>query len=167
MVFISNQDLNRSDRKNRRQPGRIESRIVAVDRIVKPLKTMLINTSKPSRIKAPNSTNGHHLHASAASPVALGALYAKIEALEERLRRIEGVSQPLSNEKNGKKHPAKNGKNGHDARHMAVVVISSVVATLIDQPHRIVSVSPLNNQSSHSACPWALQGRMLLHEARS
>jgi hypothetical protein len=83
------------------------------------------------------------------------------------LRKVEAANVAVPGKTNGKKHSSKNGTNGHDSKHLAVVVISSVVATLIDQPHRIVSVSPLNGMSSHSACPWALQGRLLLHEARS
>jgi hypothetical protein len=124
---------------------------------------MLMNALTNTRSKSPKHKIGKRLSMHVATPVALGSLYSRIQELEERLHQLEGKGALTVEQKTNGKKPAK--ANGQDLK-TAVVVISSVVASLIDKPHRLVSVSPLDS-ASHSACPWALQGRMLLHEARS
>ncbi len=126
---------------------------------------LMINGTHTVHVKelSARNANGRSSAASTATPLMLGALYARIEELEERLRKLETVPANGSSKKNAKKRSdTTNGK--HDAE-VTVALISSVVAMVIDQPHRILSMAPVNGP--HSACPWALQGRMHLHASRS
>lgn len=132
------------------QPQRISPRT---------LRTRQFSDMKQTRHSA--STNGHshpvangNGHAVAADAATINALLARIDELENRLQKLEGNSAATkTHEKNGKK----------DAGHIPVVIISAVVASVLQKPHRIHSIDP------QMANPWALHGRMQLqqlHQAR-
>ncbi|HOF10365.1 MAG TPA: hypothetical protein PLV33_10255 [Opitutaceae bacterium] len=126
---------------------------------LRPLHTRQFSDMKQTRHSA--STNGHSQpvangngHAVAPDAATINALLARIDELESRLRKLEGDSAPAqAHDKNGKKEP----------NNIPVVIISAVVASVLQKPHRIHSIDP------QMASPWALHGRMQLqqlHQAR-
>jgi hypothetical protein len=120
--------------------------------------------------------------AAQALPLPVSTLLARISYLEERLSLLEKGGQNGHASANG--HANGHGLNGHSltvngkpghngglkhkrVQSKVVAAISAAVAVALDRPYRIVSMAPIEVSSGHSACPWALHGRMSLHEMRS
>jgi len=113
----------------------------------------MILDMKPIREKAssngqsfPGSNGNGHAVTAAASAKTISALLARIDELESRLNKLEGLPPAVAKPLNDSNIP--------------VVIISAVVASVLNQPHRILAID------SHPANAWALQGRMQLHQAR-
>lgn len=117
------------------------------------------------RVKVHSPHGIRKAHSEGALPLPLSSLLARIEELEARVRELEAPKA-----KSGAKVHA-NGKTNDKMSAMdpttEVLVISSVVATIIDEPHRIVSMRPIQGSEGNTAAPWALHGRMHLHQMRS